>query len=534
MKPRCYAGIAASAVAPVIAAFLVLWSATPRVHAASLQWEQGAEALTDSQMERAVRQALRRDRAVRSSAIDLEVRDGIVHLSGTTPTLYARDRAIGLANAVRDVRGVEGAIELEQGRRSDPLLEEQLSQDLADNPVTAHLKIQPDVHEGVVTLTGQVRSWQQWREAEDTARRVRGVRGVENDITVRRVSTRPDTEIAADVRASLRNDARLADNQLEVKVRRGHVTIRGHVGSELEKGMAIADATVLNVRSVNADELEVVPSRAARLFPYEDLASDQEIRQAILRLIRQHPWLSPSELSVSVQNRVATLSGEVDDIGSKWAAEQEARRVAGVREVRNRLRVESEFQDSARSRADRRQARLLASESDEAPIAEDQELAAIVQRALARDPYVFGHDIVADAHGGTVTLEGNVDSTFERLEAEQVATMIPGVEAVQNNLRVLPDQEGYRTWPFYDLNPKPGTAEYRPGSSVSDTELEDRIQGRLTSSPQLLDNSVRVRVISGQARLEGIVDSLHERTIASRIARASGAHQVINLLDVRP
>ena len=54
------------------------------------------------------------------------------------------------------------------------------------------------VHNGVVTLTGYVRSYRQKTQAERDAKRVAGTLGVANDIEVRLpfINKRPDPEIA--------------------------------------------------------------------------------------------------------------------------------------------------------------------------------------------------------------------------------------------------------------------------------------------------------------------------------------------------
>jgi len=81
--------------------------------------------------------------------------------------------------------------------------------------VEAELKWDPDidstdiavaVKDGVVTLTGFVRSYTQKWDAERVAKRVVGVRAVANDIEVRLPSgtTRPDPEIARDAVAKLK------------------------------------------------------------------------------------------------------------------------------------------------------------------------------------------------------------------------------------------------------------------------------------------------------------------------------------------
>ncbi|HWV93353.1 MAG TPA: BON domain-containing protein, partial [Vicinamibacterales bacterium] len=78
--------------------------------------------------------------------------------------------------------------------------------------------------EGVVTLTGFVDSYADKLAAERVAKRVRGVRAVANDITVRLMVDRTDSDIAHDAAQALKLRPALADT-VQVAVHRGHVTL---------------------------------------------------------------------------------------------------------------------------------------------------------------------------------------------------------------------------------------------------------------------------------------------------------------------
>ncbi len=83
--------------------------------------------------------------------------------------------------------------------------------------VESELKWDPDidatdigvaVKDGVVTLSGFVRSYSQKYEAEKATKRVKGVLGVANDIEVRlpAVHDKPDPEIARAVVEAIKNE----------------------------------------------------------------------------------------------------------------------------------------------------------------------------------------------------------------------------------------------------------------------------------------------------------------------------------------
>src|SRR5688572_10868944 len=64
---------------------------------------------------------------------------------------------------------------------------------------------------GVVTLTGFVDTYAGTLAAERVAKRVRGVRAVANDLTVRLTVERTDADIAADAAAALKVQTTVAD-----------------------------------------------------------------------------------------------------------------------------------------------------------------------------------------------------------------------------------------------------------------------------------------------------------------------------------
>jgi osmotically-inducible protein OsmY len=87
------------------------------------------------------------------------------------------------------------------------------------------------VKDGVVTLTGFVRSYIQKVQAERDAKRIDGVLGVANDIDVRvpSVDHRPDPEIARHVVAALRADLPFSSENIKITVKRQRVILEGRL-----------------------------------------------------------------------------------------------------------------------------------------------------------------------------------------------------------------------------------------------------------------------------------------------------------------
>jgi osmotically-inducible protein OsmY len=96
------------------------------------------------------------------------------------------------------------------------------------------------VKDGVVTLSGFVRSYLHKPQAEIDAKRVPGVRAVANDIQVRlpTSSMRPDPEIARDAVAALQREVPGSAERIKVIVKDGWVTLEGAVEWDWERKKA--------------------------------------------------------------------------------------------------------------------------------------------------------------------------------------------------------------------------------------------------------------------------------------------------------
>src|SRR6202022_2843929 len=115
--------------------------------------------------------------------------------------------------------------------RSDIDIKRDVEAELRWNPDIDATDIAVAVKNGVVTLTGFVRSYAQKLEAEQTAKRVTGVVAVANDIEVRLpiFNQRPDPEIARDAVAAIQNELPYSSDHIRRGVREGWVTLEGWV-----------------------------------------------------------------------------------------------------------------------------------------------------------------------------------------------------------------------------------------------------------------------------------------------------------------
>jgi osmotically-inducible protein OsmY len=122
-------------------------------------------------------------------SIDINVNEGVVHLTGAVETATEREEAGRIARGVEGVREVVNDISLGG--------EQTLGEKVDDASVTARVKakiaassqlnpfnIQVNTVDGVVSLTGRVHSESEKAEAERLARETDGVRRVRNLLEV--------------------------------------------------------------------------------------------------------------------------------------------------------------------------------------------------------------------------------------------------------------------------------------------------------------------------------------------------------------
>lgn len=112
------------------------------------------------------------------------VKEGHVELEGTVEWHYERERAEAAMRRLRGVLSVRNAISLEP--RTAPIeIRHKIVEAFRRNAIIDAQKITVDARDGEITLRGEVRSWAERDEAEQSAWAAPGVVSVKNEITVR-------------------------------------------------------------------------------------------------------------------------------------------------------------------------------------------------------------------------------------------------------------------------------------------------------------------------------------------------------------
>ena len=214
--------------------------------------------------------------------------------------------------------------------RSDIDIKRDVEAELRWNPNIDATDIAVAVKDGVVTLSGFVRSYAQKFEAEQTAKRVNGVRAVANDIEVRLpiFNQRPDPEIARDAVEEIQKNLPYASDHIGVVVRDGWVTLEGSVEWNYQRERAAQG--VRRVRGVKG---------VTNLIELQPRVPPVEVKHKIEEAFRRSAELDANRITVETEGGVVTLRGTV----RSWAERQEAERVAwatpGVVRVNNLITI---------------------------------------------------------------------------------------------------------------------------------------------------------------------------------------------------
>lgn len=213
--------------------------------------------------------------------------------------------------------------------------------------------------------------------------------------------------------------------------------------------------------------------------------TDEQIQRDVLAELKWDARVQPNEIGVAVKDGVVTLTGHVNAYTKKWAGEEAALRVRGVRAVANEIEVRLPF-SSERTDAD---------------------IAAAAARALEWDTALPGDKIKVTVSKGWVTLRGEVEWQYQKQDAERVVRRLTGVKGVSNLIEIKP--------------------------KVSPAELKQKIEQALLRSVKTDAERISIEVQGSTVILRGTVRSWAERREAERAAwSGAGVTSVRNLIDV--
>jgi osmotically-inducible protein OsmY len=210
-----------------------------------------------------------------------------------------------------------------------------LRQDVLDelefqpNVQAAHIGVAVD--KAVVTLSGHVGSYPEKLAAVMATKRVKGVRAVADEIDVRYPDDRKsaDDEIAQRIVDVLGWDVEIPPGAIQAVVRDGWVTLTGTVEWQFQRKAAESDVHKLSgVRGIS-NRIEIKPH-----------VQSADVKKKIEEALRRHAEIEAASIRVMVEgDGKVVLEGKVDNWDERFAVENAAWSVPGVRDVVDRLTV---------------------------------------------------------------------------------------------------------------------------------------------------------------------------------------------------
>jgi osmotically-inducible protein OsmY len=209
-------------------------------------------------------------------------------------------------------------------------LEGAVSDELFWDPRVDNVAIAVSADDGKITLRGTVGSLREKREATSAAKRVLGVKSVDNQLQIKLMNDdkRADAELRGDVLQALMLDS-LVPKTVDAKVKDGFVTLSGTADWQYQR-----------------DEAEFVASNiVGTLDVFDEIELNHptpnagDVQDSIKKAFKRNASLDADDLLVSSDNGTVTIAGSV----SSWAEHDEAIDAAwaapGVTSVDDRMTV---------------------------------------------------------------------------------------------------------------------------------------------------------------------------------------------------
>ncbi len=149
--------------------------------------EQAKGGMSDSWVTSKTKIALFADDRVKGRQVHVETKDGVVMLRGKVDSTEAKSAALEIAKGIEGVKNVKNELQVvAPSKRSevaadDKVVAKNVQSKFKADPQLKNVKV--EVNQGVVSLSGEVKSIDASAKASEVARSVAGVRSVKNDLT---------------------------------------------------------------------------------------------------------------------------------------------------------------------------------------------------------------------------------------------------------------------------------------------------------------------------------------------------------------
>ncbi|AOU93363.1 BON domain-containing protein [Achromobacter ruhlandii] len=184
--------------------------------------------------------------------------------------------------------------------------------------------------EGVVTLTGHVGTYSEKYAAEKIVAKVKGVKGIAQDIEVRASYEHgnSDEELARRALHSIAWNVAVPDNQVQVKVQHGWITLGGAVRWRFQRDAA--ESSVRQLKGVKGVVNQITLDDGPRI---------SDVKERIERALKRSASLEAHDIEVNVRGHTVILNGRVKSWLDRRAAEKAAWNAPSVTAVEDNLIV---------------------------------------------------------------------------------------------------------------------------------------------------------------------------------------------------
>ena len=216
--------------------------------------------------------------------------------------------------------------------QTDQEIQANVAEELQYDPSCEATHLRVIAKDGTVRLSGEAASLRQKFAAKRSAMRMRGVKGVTDEMTVRSPGAigASDADITKAARHVLDWTVDVPAEAVNADVRDHKVTLSGSVAWDYQRDAA--SRAMMNLRGVTAVKNDIVLEQPASATP---------AREAISAALQRNAQLEPQSINVDVDGHALVLRGNVRCFADYRQAERTAWNAAGVTSVENRLVITS-------------------------------------------------------------------------------------------------------------------------------------------------------------------------------------------------